>query len=185
MMRVQRLGDAAPEPWKNGGGLTRTLARGEQWRVSLALIERDGPYSSFPDVQRLSRVLRGAGVVLRHGGVAVALEPDVSVHYDGAPAWQAVLADGPCEALNVMARAGAYRLSAQPVQPRMQIPAKASAVLLARGAPLRIDGAPLAGDEYAVFEPAAAPRERQVDGDVPGQSLFILIEPRVRIEAFV
>lgn len=51
-----------PEPWKNGGGVTRTLAVDGQaavprWRVSIADIEQDGPYSRFPGYDRVSVVL--------------------------------------------------------------------------------------------------------------------------------
>ncbi|CAB3725532.1 Protein Ves [Achromobacter deleyi] len=62
-----------PEPWKNGGGVTRTLAADKdaaesaaaRWRVSIADITRDGPYSRFAGDDRVSVVLSGAGVVLR------------------------------------------------------------------------------------------------------------------------
>lgn len=62
-----------PEPWKNGGGVTRTLAADKdaaesaaaRWRVSIADITRDGLYSRFAGDDRVSVVLSGAGVVLR------------------------------------------------------------------------------------------------------------------------
>ena len=62
-----------PEPWKNGGGVTRTLAADKdaaesaaaRWRVSVADITRDGLYSRFAGDDRVSVVLSGTGVVLR------------------------------------------------------------------------------------------------------------------------
>lgn len=72
------LADCPATAWKNGGGLTRELltwtavpiAHAQEdpshWdvRVSVADIERDGPFSSFPGIDRGFAVLQGAGVVL-------------------------------------------------------------------------------------------------------------------------
>jgi environmental stress-induced protein Ves len=67
--RLVRTADVAAQPWRNGGGMTRTLlARpgGEHWRVrvSVADVEVNGPFSRFPGVERWFAVLDGAGVVL-------------------------------------------------------------------------------------------------------------------------
>ena len=61
--------DLTPQPWKNGGGKTRELLawpHPSDWilRLSVADIEADGPFSSFPGVQRWFAVLRGNGVRL-------------------------------------------------------------------------------------------------------------------------
>lgn len=66
---VQLL-DAPAQPWKNGGGTTQELGRwpaeGDwRWRISVARIEQDGPFSPYPGVQRWFAVLDGAGVLLR------------------------------------------------------------------------------------------------------------------------
>ena len=60
-------------PWKNGAGLTRELAISPadasvddfDWRISVAAIERDAPFSAFPGVDRCIVLLRGAGMRLR------------------------------------------------------------------------------------------------------------------------
>lgn len=65
-MRRVSIASIAPERWRNGGGLTRTVAsQGGDWRVSIAEVARDGPYSRFEGIARISVVLRGHGVVLR------------------------------------------------------------------------------------------------------------------------
>jgi uncharacterized protein len=60
-------------PWKNGGGTTQVLASGGapgaaadafDWRVSVARIEADGPFSRFPGVDRVIVLLDGGGVRL-------------------------------------------------------------------------------------------------------------------------
>jgi uncharacterized protein len=63
------LADCAPQPWRNGGGMTQELLRwpahGDwQLRVSVARIERSGPFSRFDGVQRWFAVLSGPGVCL-------------------------------------------------------------------------------------------------------------------------
>ena len=65
-----RLADCPPQPWRNGGGVTRELLAWPQaadWRlrVSVADIERDGPFSPFPGVDRWFAVIEGDGVELR------------------------------------------------------------------------------------------------------------------------
>ena len=50
------LSDVKASPWKNGGGVTREIAKGAAagpdddwgWRISIAEVERDGPFSTFP-----------------------------------------------------------------------------------------------------------------------------------------
>ena len=61
------------QAWRNGGGQTRELlawpAQGDwQLRISRADIDRDGPFSAFPLVERWFAVLQGHGVVLGFGG---------------------------------------------------------------------------------------------------------------------
>ena len=58
---VVRSDEVAPQPWANGGGTTRELATADDgaWRISLADIDRDGPFSSFPGRHRLLTVVDG------------------------------------------------------------------------------------------------------------------------------
>src|SRR5690606_15272177 len=59
-------------PWKNGGGSTTTIAVGPpeagfddfDWRVSLATISEDGPFSRFPGVDRTLALVDGHGMTL-------------------------------------------------------------------------------------------------------------------------
>jgi len=180
MSQVRRLNDIALERWKNGGGVTRTLARqGDDWRVSIANIERDGAYSSFPGMLRLSRLLRGAGVRLHHGDTCVMLEPGMTTSYDGAPAWQAYLKNGPCESLNVMARADSYQLSLESITHEAVIPSLASALILINDARLRItDTQPLTPGDYIVLPASGIKRHVQVESYAQRPPLLILIEPR-------
>ena len=56
-----------PQPWKNGGGSTRELLawpHAHDWalRISVAAVERDGPFSAYPGVQRWLAVRMGIGL---------------------------------------------------------------------------------------------------------------------------
>ncbi|GGJ94680.1 HutD/Ves family protein [Pseudomonas matsuisoli] len=62
-------------PWKNGAGTTLEIAKegaGEDgeydWRLSLAQIDADGPFSTFPGYRRIITVLQGDGMVLNVDG---------------------------------------------------------------------------------------------------------------------
>lgn len=92
----------AEESWKNGGGTTRLLAAGEGWRVSLATVLCDGPFSRYPGVRRDSVIVAGGGVQLSHGKEVVRLRPHVLATYSGAVLWNAHLEGAPAQVLNVM-----------------------------------------------------------------------------------
>ena len=105
-------------PWKNGGGETREIVVSPagatletlDWRVSLATVVEDGPFSVFKGVQRTLCVIRGAGIQLHAGDRApadlyVSSEP---YSFDGEAATQARLINGAIEDLNVMSRRGRF-----------------------------------------------------------------------------
>ena len=106
--------DAAPVPWKNGGGVTRELLRlpagaAEDWtlRISVADIAADGPFSPFPGITRWFAVLSGAGVRLSFPDRALNVAPhDLPLCFDGAQAPGCTLLDGATRDLNVMVRTG-------------------------------------------------------------------------------
>lgn len=118
-----------PEPWKNGGGVTRTLSvdaaqQPPRWRVSVADIDRDGPYSRFPGYDRVSVVLTGGGVELVAEGADVAdvaevadvadvadagritLAPGVATAFAGDAGFQSRLLNGPVRVLNLFVLRG-------------------------------------------------------------------------------
>ena len=107
---LTRVADVAPQPWSNGGGATRELLRipdDDDWalRLSLADIERDGPFSAFPGTQRWFAVVQGEGVTLRFGNHAHVLTPDSpALLFDGAAAPHCSLTQGATRDLNLMLR---------------------------------------------------------------------------------
>ena len=129
---VRSVASVPAEPWRNGGGVTRTLAaQSGQWRVSLAEIERDGPYSRFEGISRTSFVLRGAGVTLQDDKAVVRLKPFEAVEYDGNVAWLASLVNGPVTALNVMTAQGRYRTQVRVIVEPIVVEANCAAIVIA------------------------------------------------------
>lgn len=111
------LRQIAPKPWKNGAGLTREIAFGGasaadfDWRVSLAEVARDAPFSAFPGVDRCITLLHGAGMRLRShdGRVDHTLTTLAPFRFSGDTALDATLVDGACSDFNVMTRRGRFR----------------------------------------------------------------------------
>jgi len=126
------LRDIAPQPWKNGAGLTREIARSDaldhrigasgnsgtsgdsefDWRISLAEVERDAPFSAFPGVDRCIVLLRGAGMRLhaRDGSFDHRLTETLSpFRFSGDVTLDAELIDGHSSDFNVMTKRGSYR----------------------------------------------------------------------------
>ncbi len=57
-----------PAPWKNGGGITReivSLGDPFDWRVSIAEVASDGPFSVFEGIDRTIVLLEGPGLHLQ------------------------------------------------------------------------------------------------------------------------
>lgn len=118
-MRILRAAEHRRMPWKNGGGVTWEIAVSPEgadlesfdWRVSMARVEADGPFSAFPGVDRGFAVLEGAGVALDVGGAAAAkLRPgDPPFGFSADLATTARLLGGPITDLNVMTRRARWR----------------------------------------------------------------------------
>lgn len=70
------------------------------WRVSVADIARDGPFSLFPGFDRHTALLAGQG--FRLGGATVSAAHPV-IEYSGDIASECVLVGGPVRVLNVFA----------------------------------------------------------------------------------
>lgn len=136
-LRIGWLHQLAAEPWKNGGGVTRTLAQGGHdaagvagWRVSLADIVQNGPYSSFAGQTRHSLILGGQGVDLNDAQTRLALRPQQPVTYAGEPMWQATLVDGAVRALNVMIDRSRFAASIDAItEERLAAPAQVRIVV--------------------------------------------------------
>jgi hypothetical protein len=96
-----------PVAWKNGGGSTRELAVSEHdgrmvWRLSLADIDRDGPFSRFPGLTRIHVIVEGRGHVLTGDDQRLEARPLAPLIFAGDAALTCTLVAGPCRAFNVI-----------------------------------------------------------------------------------
>ncbi len=110
--------------WKNDGGWTTEIAREPahddgtasafRWRVSIADIESDGPFSSFPGVSRELLLLAGNGIELDidEAPPLRLTERFQRVHFEGESRVDCRLLAGPTRDFNVMTQRGAAHAEA-------------------------------------------------------------------------
>ena len=101
------------ERWKNGAGWTREIhaqpqaggGDGWDWRLSIAEIERDAPFSTFPGVDRELVLLEGNGLRLRFADrVETLLPPHDRLRFAGEQEVFGELVDGATLDFNLMWR---------------------------------------------------------------------------------
>ena len=179
-MRILRAGDCKRMPWKNGGGETVEIAvspenaglAGFDWRVSMATVATDGPFSIFPGIDRTLAILDGNGMVLDIEGSTPVLLTTASdpLAFPADIPVAARLQDGAITDLNVMTRRDglAHRLVRIDVDGSSTLPLPPSTCLfLCHGGALSFrrggeTGALAAGDALLIEDAAAIALE--VDG---------------------
>jgi len=76
-MEIISLDDVPKKPWKNGGGVSWEIAADENtppaWRISVALIDRSGPFSDYSGYDRTIVAIDGDPVELEVNGKPVVL----------------------------------------------------------------------------------------------------------------
>jgi environmental stress-induced protein Ves len=111
-MQVQREADHRTVPWANGLGTTADVFVSPPdlddwtWRLSLADVTRDVPFSAMPGIDRHILVASGSGMALTIGAsdeiVVAPTSPPLS--FDGGDATTCRLLDGAIRDLNLMVR---------------------------------------------------------------------------------
>ncbi len=104
--------------WRNGLGWTREIVRvpdhdAFDWRLSIAEVEQDAPFSAFPGVDRELMLLSGNGMRLRfdHGRLLELLPPHGGARFRGDEPVRGELVDGPTTDFNLMWRRDAVEAS--------------------------------------------------------------------------
>lgn len=158
----------AARPWKNGGGVTREIAASPRgaghedfdWRLSIAEVERDGPFSRFDGVDRQIVLLRGGGLRLHEAATGTShalVEPGVAHAFAGETPIVATLIDGPTQDLNVMLRRGAWRADVQSHRAAASLPGADARLLLVCAGTWRVDGADVTAAHGLLWRAAAGP----------------------------
>ena len=118
-----RLADYPRMPWRNGGGVTTEVAcqgSGLQhfdWRLSIADVGQDGPFSVFSGMQRIIAVLEGTGIEMTVDGQTQApLTLQQPYAFSGNSAVQCRLLDGPIRDFNLIYSPQRYRARLQWLQ---------------------------------------------------------------------
>ncbi len=115
-MKLLRASDHKRMPWKNGGGETVEIAVSPDdvgladfdWRVSMATVATDGPFSVFPGIDRTLSILEAEGMTLfieepQPKRLTQASDP---LPFAADLPTSATLIDGTITDLNVMTRRG-------------------------------------------------------------------------------
>lgn len=99
-------------PWRNGGGTTHelmveppgaTFDTGFVWRLSIADIEKDGPFSELPGIDRSMVVIDGAGLELEFPmGKREEVAPLAVFRFPGEVPCTGHLRSGPVRDVNAM-----------------------------------------------------------------------------------
>jgi hypothetical protein len=113
MARILRSVDYVARPWKNGGGTTRDISESPpgasldtfDWRLSLAQVDRDGPFSRFDNVDRTLVLLSGA-MTLHERDQRIDLVRNEPFAFAGERTIEATVAGGSTLDFNVMTRRG-------------------------------------------------------------------------------
>ena len=94
-------------PWANGRGTTIEMIRengpdgGMLWRLSMASVVEDGPFSSFPEIERNLTVITGPGFDLV-GKTRITAAPLHPVAFPGDVPMAAIGVTAPSDDFNIM-----------------------------------------------------------------------------------
>lgn len=166
-MKIVLAVDYRRVSWKNGGGVTAEIAAFPAnasmedfgWRISMADVAADGPFSCFPGVDRTLTLLEGQGMVLEiEGQGRRELDPaSPPLSFAGDVPVMARLADGPVRDLNVMTRRGRFSHSVTPIAVeghRALVIGAATAVIFCRSGWVAVEGQRLAPMDAALTDRA-------------------------------
>ncbi|WID95459.1 HutD family protein [Bosea vestrisii] len=188
-MRIIRAADCLVMPWKNGGGTTTEIAVAPEgasfndfdWRISMAHVGQDGPFSSFPGIDRTLSVLTGAGITLAFGdGERVRLDR-ASTPYPFAAdrTVDGILVDGAIDDLNVMSRRGRWRHRVERISDAGSLAtSEGLLVLVARRGDWLVNGAAIAAGDSAVLDAPGRVDLMASDGEAELYAVRLTIEAR-------
>jgi uncharacterized protein len=118
-MEIIRFADRKPQPWRNGGGVTRQIAGhpdaaslqdgGWDWRVSIAEVTKAGDFSPFRGMERVLTVVEGELLLLTVDGAEHPLEKYRPFRFPGGAATACALPTGDVRNLNVITRTGSFK----------------------------------------------------------------------------
>jgi hypothetical protein len=121
-LRVLKAADYKTTPWKNGGGVTQDILLLPEHstqdnfdiRLSLAPIVSEGPFSSFPGIDRHITLLSEERLDLVFAQETRSLKRLEPFYFDSVQQPVSKLPDGVARVLNVMTRRGRWHAQVMP-----------------------------------------------------------------------
>ena len=108
-MKIIRRSEFKSVPWKNQGGVTHEIAKRENdqnilWRLSIAEVTQNGPFSLFDGLHRSLTVITGAGMDLHGASGNLVHEAPLllPITFSGNDVLTGVLRNGPCQDFNLI-----------------------------------------------------------------------------------
>lgn len=121
------------------------------WRISIAEVAGDGPFSLFPGLSRILTVIDGAGIDLHTPANVLPARPSQPVHFSGDLPIHATLVDGAIRDLNLIYDASKVRAAVTPItqQGPVALPAGQCGVYMLSGQ-AQVDGVDLPCGAFAL-----------------------------------
>ncbi len=171
-MRILPPQSFQTQPWKNGGGVTHEIARADRegrllWRLSIAEVASDGPFSAFPGLTRILTVIGGAGLWLDTPEGRLSALPGAPLRFSGDLPVMGRRIDGPVRDFNLIWDASA--LTAEVTRCDGAVPACPARpgglyAFLSLGPSHALFGPDLPGGGAALFEQFNAIEAQEVQG---------------------
>lgn len=155
MFQVVSIDDLPSVPWKNGGGLTREIAKREDsgrliWRISVADVETDGPFSIFPKMTRILTVIQGHGIDLVTPDTMIPARLGEPIRFSGEIPVIGRLTKGPIRDLNIIFDPTRVTAEVRLFTPAKDIHTAAEfTAYLPLDASVQVDGTPLPVGSFA------------------------------------
>lgn len=155
MFKVINIDTLPATTWKNGGGLTREIAKRKDagaliWRLSIADVASDGPFSRFDGLTRILTVIKGDGIDLHAPGDVMRARLATPLRFSGELQIEGRLINGPIRDLNVIFDASRVAAEVQLVQGPQRIdPERGQTGFLVLAGSVLIDRAPVEPMSFA------------------------------------
>lgn len=185
-IRVLRAADHRRMPWKNGGGETVEIAVFPPeadlatfgWRISMATVASDGPFSVFAGIDRTLSIIEGEGMELDIAGrkPVVLTRASAPLPFPADAATSARLVSGTIVDLNVMTRRGqwTHQVEKRIVEGQHHLDAEGGVTMLLSLGNMRIEGGDHA-EELGRLDCAVLKGVVLITSDMPAEAYLIRI----------
>jgi environmental stress-induced protein Ves len=159
-MRIIRSSEFEEGRWRNGMGVSWDIASWPMgtddfgWRLAIARIDGDVPFSHYPQVARVFTLIEGQGLDLDFEGQPTLAVDRLFVPHPypcDVPTF-CRLRDGPCRALNLFMRREAWRGDVDILSSNAEITHPGPILLFALDGAPQVDGIRLVQGDAAVTE---------------------------------